>query len=313
MDSEQAAHVCAQQKHHRYMMFGKKQRYIEVFQCSGDDMNMVLHGATFQPNPANLPKSPLLSPGMLPQTNPSTPQAAISLNVAPPLTLSIPTAGAQSPSAALIAQQQAQAQFIAQQTLLARQQAVAAAQAAQAQAVQQHHQQQQQQSQFQHAHQAQQDQLLLAQQLAAAGYYMPPPNIPPPGMLQTNQAAAQFASHQIPPQFVFMPRAMGFQGSIPISFMSPLGGMPYPGSLGSPTMTPSNHLSQMSPTYSTASLMGTTSPITSTSSGKRSYENAFRGDTTTVNASKRQYTAQTNAAASAAAAALYSQFYPPPM
>lgn len=307
MDSEQAAHVCAQQKHHRYMMFGKKQRYIEVFQCSGDDMNMVLHGATFQPNPANMPKSPLLSPGMLPQTNPQTPQAAISLNVAPPLTLSIPSAAAQPPSAALIAQQQAQAQFIAQQSLLARQQAVAAAQA---QAVQQHHQQQQQQqqSQFHHAHQAQQDQLLLAQQLAAAGYYMPPPNIPPPGMLQTNPAA-QFASHQIPPQFVFMPRAMGFQGSIPISFMSPLGGMPYPGGLASPTMTPSNQLSQMSPTYSTA-LMGATSPITSTSSGKRSYENAFRGDTNTANAAKRQYTAQTNAAA---AAALYSQFYPPPM
>lgn len=311
MDSEQAAHVCAQQKHHRYMMFGKKQRYIEVFQCSGDDMQMVLQGATFQPNPANMPKSPLLSPGMLSQTNPSTTQAAISLNVAPPLTLSIPTAAAQPPSAALIAQQQAQAQFIAQHSLLARQQAVAAAQA-QVAAQQQHHQQQQQQSQFHHhAHQAQQDQLLLAQQLAAAGYYMPPPNIPPPGMLQQNQAAAQFASHQIPPQFVFMPRSMGFQNSIPINFMSPLGGMPYPGSLGSPTMPhQSNHLSQINTTYSNA-LAAATSPITSTSTGKRSYENAFRGEP--QNSSKRQYTAQSNAAANAAAAALYSQFYPPPM
>lgn len=308
MDSEQAAFLCAQQKHHRYMMFGKKQRYIEVFQCSGDDMNMVLHGASFQPSPGNLPKSPLLSPGMLPQNNSSTPQATIPLNIAPPLTLSIPTAATQPPSAALIAQQQAQAQFIAQQSLLARQQAVAAAQAAQqAQVVQQ------QQSQFQQV----QDQILLSQQLTTPGYYLPPPNIPPPSMLQANPAAAaaaQFASHQIPAHLVLMQRTMGFQNSIPISFMSPLGGMPYPASLASPTMTPSNVLSQISPTYSTA-LVGAASPITSTSSGKRSYENAFRSDTTTANTSKRQYTAaQANpSAASAAAAALYSQFYPPPI
>lgn len=44
MDSEQSAYVTAQQKHHRYMIFGKKQRYIEVFQCSGEDMNLVLTG-----------------------------------------------------------------------------------------------------------------------------------------------------------------------------------------------------------------------------------------------------------------------------
>ncbi|XP_063696115.1 RNA-binding protein fusilli isoform X1 [Culicoides brevitarsis] len=305
MLSEQAAHMCAQQRHNRFMTYGKKQRYIEVFQCSGDDMNIVLHGLPFQPNPARLPKSPLLSPGMLPQSNSSTTQAALSLNVAPPLTLSIPTASAQSPSAALIAQQQAQAQFIAQQNLLARQQAVAAA--AQAQAVAHQAQQQQQMTQ-----QSQQDHLLLAQQLAASGYYMPPLNIPPPGMMQANHAA-QFQT-QIPPQFVFMPRAMGFQSHIPMSFMSPLGGMTYPGSLASPTMAPAAHLSQISPTYST-SLMGATSPITSTSSGKRSYENAFRGENNSQ-ASKRQFTGQTSNAAAAnaaAAAALYSQFYPPPM
>lgn len=44
MDTEQSAYVSAQQKHHRYMIFGKKQRYIEVFQCSGEDMNLVLTG-----------------------------------------------------------------------------------------------------------------------------------------------------------------------------------------------------------------------------------------------------------------------------
>ncbi|XP_015183240.1 PREDICTED: RNA-binding protein fusilli isoform X2 [Polistes dominula] len=45
MDSESSAHACATQRHHRFMVFGKKQRYIEVFQCSGEDMNLVLTGA----------------------------------------------------------------------------------------------------------------------------------------------------------------------------------------------------------------------------------------------------------------------------
>uniref|UniRef100_A0AAG5DSX0 RRM domain-containing protein n=1 Tax=Anopheles atroparvus TaxID=41427 RepID=A0AAG5DSX0_ANOAO len=61
MESEAAAYQSAQQKHHKNMMFGKKQRYIEVFQCSGDDMNMVLNGGFQQPS--SLSKSSLLSPG----------------------------------------------------------------------------------------------------------------------------------------------------------------------------------------------------------------------------------------------------------
>ena len=44
MNSEVAAFNAANQRHHRYMVFGKKQRYIEVFQCSGEDMNLVLTG-----------------------------------------------------------------------------------------------------------------------------------------------------------------------------------------------------------------------------------------------------------------------------
>ncbi|XP_069184951.1 epithelial splicing regulatory protein 1 isoform X3 [Procambarus clarkii] len=58
MDSEHSAFLAAQQRHHRYMVFGKKQRYIEVFQCSGEDMNMVLTGGL----PA---QRPVVSPGML--------------------------------------------------------------------------------------------------------------------------------------------------------------------------------------------------------------------------------------------------------
>ncbi|XP_046810855.1 RNA-binding protein fusilli isoform X2 [Lucilia cuprina] len=71
MDSEESARLCAQRKHHQFMVFGKKYRYIEVFQCSGDDMNMVLNGGLQSPVPAahahphlGAGKQPsLLSPG----------------------------------------------------------------------------------------------------------------------------------------------------------------------------------------------------------------------------------------------------------
>ncbi|CAN7992449.1 unnamed protein product, partial [Ixodes hexagonus] len=54
MDSEDSAFLAALQRHHRYIM-GKKPRYIEVFQCSIDDMNLVLTGG--------IPvQRPLLSP-----------------------------------------------------------------------------------------------------------------------------------------------------------------------------------------------------------------------------------------------------------
>ncbi|XP_017077893.1 RNA-binding protein fusilli isoform X2 [Drosophila eugracilis] len=49
MDQEESARLCAQRRHNHYMMFGKKYRYIEVFQCSGDDMNMVLNGGIASP------------------------------------------------------------------------------------------------------------------------------------------------------------------------------------------------------------------------------------------------------------------------
>lgn len=125
MDSEEAAHASALQKHNKYMMFGKKPRYIEVFQCSGDDMNLVLNGGIH--SPANPTKSPLLSPGMLTQaqqTNQSLPSPGLPINVPPPITLSLPQNPPQNTNA-LLAQQQAQ--YIAQQNLIARQQAAAAA------------------------------------------------------------------------------------------------------------------------------------------------------------------------------------------
>ncbi|CAD6186413.1 unnamed protein product [Caenorhabditis auriculariae] len=42
MNSEQAAAAAASAVHNRFMTMGKKQRYIEVFQCSPDDMNLIV-------------------------------------------------------------------------------------------------------------------------------------------------------------------------------------------------------------------------------------------------------------------------------
>ena len=42
MNSEGAAYQASQQRHHHNMAFGKKQRCIEVFQISGEDINNIL-------------------------------------------------------------------------------------------------------------------------------------------------------------------------------------------------------------------------------------------------------------------------------
>lgn len=65
MDSEQSAALAATARHHKYMTCitaqqQKKQRYIEVFQCSIDDMNMVLTGGV------PVQRQPLISPGEAP-------------------------------------------------------------------------------------------------------------------------------------------------------------------------------------------------------------------------------------------------------
>jgi len=62
MDGEGSAFGAANHRHHRYMVFGKKQRYIEVFQCSGEDMSLVLTGGAAATGGQTKP--PLLSPGM---------------------------------------------------------------------------------------------------------------------------------------------------------------------------------------------------------------------------------------------------------
>lgn len=102
MNSEQAAYACASQRHHRFMNFGKKQRYIEVFQCSGDDMNLVLTGAP-------LPGKALLSPGSLASAA-STPVAPVQAPVPVPTHTPQPAAPIWDIHAFVQAQAQAQVQ-----------------------------------------------------------------------------------------------------------------------------------------------------------------------------------------------------------
>lgn len=142
MDSEHSAFITAQHKHHRYMIFGKKQRYIEVFQCSGEDMNLVLTGG--MPTAVSPAKAApaLLSPGMLhniaplppPPTNIPPPPPPVNATVGQIPHNLLQTAAANHHPAAqfawdnspLLAQQQAH--MIAQQNLIARQTQAAAAQ-----------------------------------------------------------------------------------------------------------------------------------------------------------------------------------------
>lgn len=63
MDSETSANSAATNRHNIYMHIGKKQRYIEVLQCSGEDMSVVLTGGLAAPPPSTPSKSPLISPG----------------------------------------------------------------------------------------------------------------------------------------------------------------------------------------------------------------------------------------------------------
>ena len=128
MNSEAAAYACATQRHHRYMIFGKKQRYIEVFQCSGEDMNLVLTGAP-------LPGKALLSPGPLTATAGGAPTPGPPAQAQVPVPTPQPAAPLWDIHAFVQAQAQAQAQVQAQAQAQAQVQAQAQAQAAQAQAL----------------------------------------------------------------------------------------------------------------------------------------------------------------------------------
>ena len=64
MEAEAAAQTTALDRHNKYMQIGRKHRYIEVFQCSADDMSLTLAAPIAQPPPpqavARLPNPALL-------------------------------------------------------------------------------------------------------------------------------------------------------------------------------------------------------------------------------------------------------------
>ena len=67
MDSEQSAESAGINKHKKFMFIGNKKRYIEVLQCSGEDMNLVLT------NGVQMPSSSSILPSMAPPAA-ATPQ-----------------------------------------------------------------------------------------------------------------------------------------------------------------------------------------------------------------------------------------------
>lgn len=282
MDSETAAQASAQQKHHKHMMFGKKQRYIEVFQCSGEDMNMVLNGGGYQyPSQPAITAKPISSSGMLP-SRPQQQAQPLQITIPPPLTLSLPqsavlqntssanaagaSGGSQSVTSSLIAQQQ-QAHYIAQHSLMARQQAAAAA--AQLQAAQH---QSDQMAFFQN--------FSFLQSPAGAGVSSGMPGNPYSYPLSPQM-----------PQFYFLPRPQMLPMGLMPGQMNSLGQMQYPGmssaaSYSQAAMQAVQNANQLA--GANASAQQGTSQI-GTSSGKRSYESAFRADPMNVSTAKRAF------------------------
>ena len=271
MDSESVAQASAQQKHHKHMMFGKKQRYIEVFQCSGEDMNMVLNGGGYQyPSPPAIPAKPIASSGMLP-SRPQQQAQPLQISIPPPLTLSLPqsavlqnapssnatvvgSAGSnQNATSTLIAQQQ-QAHFIAHQSLMARQQAAAAAHL--------------------HAAQQQSDQLAFFQNFSLL---QPPASAGSAQGMHGNPYAYQMSPQM--PQFYFLPRPT----------MLPMGLMPNAlGQMQYPSMPNANNYPHSHMPVATGSIQQASSQLTGSSS-KRSYESAFRNEPLNVTATKRAF------------------------
>jgi epithelial splicing regulatory protein 1/2 len=82
MDSEAASFNAAAHKNNKYMFFNGKKRYIEVLQCSGEDMNHILLGLV--PSnliPPNVQRQPMYSPH---RAAPLVPISTIQSQMLPP-------------------------------------------------------------------------------------------------------------------------------------------------------------------------------------------------------------------------------------
>ena len=131
MDSEQSAESAGLNKHKKFMFIGNKKRYIEVLQCSGEDMNLVLTNGVHMPTSSNLlpnmahpaavatpqiipSQRPLISPGgtMLPTMPPTAapaPYGAGGMGAMIPYGQMAQMAAAYQPASLLAASQASQA------------------------------------------------------------------------------------------------------------------------------------------------------------------------------------------------------------
>ena len=63
MDNEPSSFNSANHKHNKYLFFAGKKYYIEVIQCSGEEMNLVLMGI-IPSNLLNIQRSPIPTRGI---------------------------------------------------------------------------------------------------------------------------------------------------------------------------------------------------------------------------------------------------------
>lgn len=277
------------------MIFGKKQRYIEVFQCSGEDMNLVLTGGAVSP----VAKA-LLSPGMLSSPPPpSTPAPLTPATPMPPPAAAHPHSPPYDPLVAAAMQAQAIAQIRQSQESAWLINQLAAAQAQQ--------QQQQQQALALAA--------LSKQHQPWAQEYMA--TMPPPSMVVSTGAPTSVTSkpHMTFPASQYFPQV----APAPYFFLNLPPRMPPPAYY--PKMQAAPQISPYAP-YSPLTIMPPTPAGAVPSAApqsmvnlKRSWEQAFPAVSAaeaTANAAKRQFAAAVSTAPAASAAAAYTSAAPLP-
>ena len=101
MDSEQSAESAGVNKHKKFMFIGNKKRYIEVLQCSGEDMNLVLTNGVQMPTSSSILPSmapPVAAtPQILPAQRPLISPGGTMVPTVPPTAAAAPATAAAGP------------------------------------------------------------------------------------------------------------------------------------------------------------------------------------------------------------------------
>ena len=84
MDSDQNAELAALTKHKKFMLIQGKKRYIEVIQCSGEDMNLVLTNGLSGVNALHAMSGLLPTSGISPTASAITPTGLPTQAMLPP-------------------------------------------------------------------------------------------------------------------------------------------------------------------------------------------------------------------------------------